>query len=520
MTNLSLLLKNNFNILIGRFRGKNKQRSTQSATALFVAGVIGLIALYSYQAWTMFDGLGVASLGKICMFHACTTSVSVLVILGIMRAAATEKSNDTDFLLSMPISKRDIVLSKLLNKYVFDFFFVALLFLPYLIIYQIRCKFNVLILTMGLILTFLMPLFSIGISHIIDYIFSRIFNKSRLSKFFKSMATTIIFVVVMCLLLTTTSSYGSMIGFADLEDYFAKRAISNLLLKFMFTPDVLTILAICSLTLIPFVVGFLLYVLTLGKPQVTYRSKEKTLRFTSSKSPYSLLLKKEFYKYITTPAYLINTVIGVVLILVIGVFVGISGSDGLTSLFGIAIPNSLLSGILALIFCFSSSTIFISAPSISLEGKSIWFLKAQPISVNTIFLSKASLHLMITEPALIIASIVTSICLKFTLLEFLIIFIIPTLHILIMCFMGLLLNLWVPNFDWDNETIVVKQSFPSFMSTILGMLLVGGIVGLFFLFKHLELWQIFAIISGVYALLAILFIILTFTLGKKLFNKL
>ena len=86
--------------------------------------------------------------------------------------------------------------------------------------------------------------------------------------------------------------------------------------------------------------------------------------------------------------------------------------------------------------------------------------------------------------------------------------------------MGLLLNLWVPNFDWDNETIVVKQSFPSFMSTILGMLLVGGIVGLFFLFKHLELWQIFAIISGVYALLAILFIILTFTLGKKLFNKL
>jgi ABC-2 type transport system permease protein len=519
MRNLWLLIKNNFNLLLGRLQGKKQRKSTPAATALFVAGVVGLIALYSYQAWIMFDGLGAASLGKICMFHACTTSVSVLAILAIMRAAATEKTSDNDFLLSMPIKKRDIILSKLLNKYVFDYFFVALLALPYIIIYQIRCVFDLQVLIMGIILTLIMPLFSIGVSHTLDYIFSRLFNKSRFSKFLKSMATTIVFTIIMVILTITTSSYGSMIGVTNLDNYFAQRPISNLLLKFMFTPNFSTVLIVCLLAFVPFIVGFTLYLLALGKPAITYKSKSKTLKFKASRSPYSLLLKNEFYRYITTPAYLINTIIGVVIMVVFGVFAAFAGADGITSLFGGQIPSMLLAGIFALILCFSSSTVIISAPSVSLEGRSIWFLKAQPVSARTIISAKAGLHILITEPAIIISSVLASIFLKFTILEFLIVFLLPTIHMLIMCFMGLLLNLWVPNFDWENETTVVKQSFPSFMSMILGMLLTGGIVGLFFLFKHLELWLIFTLITSIYAVVATILIILTYTLGKTLFER-
>ena len=85
--------------------------------------------------------------------------------------------------------------------------------------------------------------------------------------------------------------------------------------------------------------------------------------------------------------------------------------------------------------------------------------------------------------------------------------------------MGLLLNLWVPNFDWENETIVVKQSFPSFMSMILGSLITGGLVGLFFLFKNLKFWLIFTLIAAIYSVIALILVILTYTLGKKLFNR-
>jgi ABC-2 type transport system permease protein len=333
------------------------------------------------------------------------------------------------------------------------------------------------------------------------------------------MATTIVFVIIMTLLITTTSSYGSVIGLTSLEDYFAQRPISNLLLKFMFTPNFATVLIVCLLAFVPFALGFTLYLLTLGKPQITFKSKSKELKFKASRSPYSLLLKNEFYRYITTPAYLINTIIGVVIMVIFGVFAAITGADGLASLFGGQIPNTLIAGIFALILCFSSSTVFISAPSVSLEGKSIWFLKAQPVSARTIISAKASLHILITEPAIIISSVLASIFLKFTFLEFLAVFLLPTIHMLIMCFMGLLLNLWVPNFNWENETYVVKQSFPSFMSTILGMLITGGIIGLFYLFKHLEIWLIFTLITAIYAFVATVLIILTYTLGKKLFDQ-
>lgn len=519
MNNLGILIKNNLNIAIGKFQGKKKRASTMSATILFIILIIGSIALYSFQAWTMFDGLGSMGLGKLCIFHACSTTVSVLAILGIMRASATQASNDQDMLLAMPIKKSDIILSKLINKYLFDFFFVAMLFVPYIIIYQIRDTFNSQVLFMGLILTFILPLFSIGISHVFDYIFTRLFSKSRFSKFLKSIATTIIYIIILITLLISTSSYGTNTP-ATMNDYFKRNPPANLLLQFMFSPTLANVLLVLLITVVPFIVGFILYILTLGKPTITYTTKDKTLKFKANKSPFNLLMKKEFYNYLSSPAYLINTIIGVILILVIGIFVAATGKSGLTSLFGgFLIPNDLLAGIAALIFCFASSTVFITAPSISLEGKSFWFLKSQPVSANSILLSKLLLHILITIPAIIISSTLMSICLGFNLIEFAIVFALPILHAVIMAFAGLLLNLWLPNFDWDNETMVVKQSMPSLFAMILGMLLSAGIIGLYLLLDTYSILIIFAAISSIYLFVAIILGILTFTLGKKLYNR-
>ena len=120
MNNLGILVKNNLNIAIGKFQGKKQRSSTMAASILFIVLIVGAIAIYSLQALSMFEGLGRMGLSKLCVFHACTTTVSVLAILGIMRASATQASNDHDLLLSMPIKKSDIILSKLINKYLFE----------------------------------------------------------------------------------------------------------------------------------------------------------------------------------------------------------------------------------------------------------------------------------------------------------------------------------------------------------------------------------------------------------------
>ena len=44
MSNLKILLKNNFNLLLGRLQGKRKRKSTGVAILLLVLGMIGIFA--------------------------------------------------------------------------------------------------------------------------------------------------------------------------------------------------------------------------------------------------------------------------------------------------------------------------------------------------------------------------------------------------------------------------------------------------------------------------------------------
>ena len=157
MNNLGILLKNNFNILIGQIAGKKKRKSTQVATSLLILGAIGIVVLYTLQAFSMFNGLSKLSLEKVCLFHAILTTLVVICIIGIMRTSANAKTNDADFLLSLPINRRDIIISKTINKYIFDFFFAFTLFVPFLVLYQIFAGFDAKVFFSWLALHIFMP---------------------------------------------------------------------------------------------------------------------------------------------------------------------------------------------------------------------------------------------------------------------------------------------------------------------------------------------------------------------------
>ena len=154
MKNLLLLIKNNFNILIGTFQGKKRRKSVFIAFILFMTLTIGLITLFCAQAWVMTKSFVEAGSEKLALFHAILLSVSFLFLVSAMRVSSKQKHNDSDFLTALPLNKRDIVLSKVLNKYVFDFFFIFIMFLPFVIFYLILVGFNWWVLFAGIILLF------------------------------------------------------------------------------------------------------------------------------------------------------------------------------------------------------------------------------------------------------------------------------------------------------------------------------------------------------------------------------
>jgi len=519
MNNLGILLKNNFNILIGQIAGKKRRKSTRVATALLILGAIGIIAIYTLQAYNMFNGLSKLHLEKVCMFHAILTTLVVIFIIGIMRTSANAKTNDSDFLLSLPIKKRDIIISKTINKYVFDLFFAFTLFVPFLVLYQIFAGFDTKILLLGLLFTFLCPFLSIGISYICDFVITRLFNRMRLGGILKSFTILLLFVLVMALLLVKTFTYGTA-DYRNLEAYFADRPISNFVLSFLFDTNVSNVLGVILGILVPFVLGIVLYSINYGKTFVSYSSNSKVLKFSQPNSTLNMLFKKEISTYATTPAYIINTIIGPVVILVVSIFLCTMGYSGICDYLGIQLSKDTIVGFIALTFCLFCATAPISACSISLEGKNMWLLKSSPINERHLFSSKVCVHLCIVEPCILLGATLLSIFLQFNILQIVTIFIFPTLANFILAFAGVLINLWQPILDWDNETKIVKQSLSVLLTMVLGVLLAVAPYGIYKLFSAFPLYVTLIISIVLYIIVLTIVISLLYTIGVKMFRKL
>lgn len=519
MTNLWILLKNDFNIMMGKLQGKKKRASTLASAILLFVLFGAVAASMIFQAWTMFEQFVPLGLSKMIVFHSLTLVVTIVVTIGVMRITINTRSNDEWLLLSSPIKKRDVVIAKLINRYLFDFAFVSLILLPFVVIYLIQVEFTVKFLVLGLILTFILPLASVGISNCLGFIISKLFNRCRVASLIKTLISVLLFVVVYGLLIIKTSSYG-LVETTNLEAFFADRPISNLLLKFLMEPNIQNVLYVLLMALTPFVVGAILYGKNYGHQSVGYRAKTTALKFGESNGLFKSVFVKELSTYATTPAFVANTIIGPVLMVGFAIMMVTTGDvSGLGFIIGL-IPTSLVSGLFALLFGLFASMTVISACTISLEGKGLWLLKSSPIDERVLFLAKALIQMVVVIPFLVLSVVIVGISFNFTLVDYLVTGILPTLVCVCMSFMGVLINLWLPMLEWDDETKVVKQSMAVLIAMFGGMAVALIPLLLYYLIDGASILLLFGISSAILIVLTVVTVVLLFTIGVKRFQNL
>ena len=103
---------------------------------------------------------------------------------------------------------------------------------------------------------------------------------------------------------------------------------------------------------------------------------------------------------------------------------------------------------------------------------------------------------------------------------FLIMLVLPTILNLALSVGGLLFNLWLPKFDWEDPTVVVKQGLPTLLTMFLGIFLTMLPVATMLIFNIESMKLLMIITLTVFTLVFALFTILLFTVGKKLYRKL
>jgi ABC-2 type transport system permease protein len=226
------------------------------------------------------------------------------------------------------------------------------------------------------------------------------------------------------------------------------------------------------------------------------------------------LVKKERAHFASLPMYIMNAALGSIFSVIAAGFVAVSGGELVESFMLSGFSIEIIELFVIMLSLSFVSLNIISAPSISLEAKTIWLLQSLPVDPSRIMLAKAWNHFLITEVGVLIIGMSAAIFLPISIAAKLLVFITPTLFNAFCALFGVYINLLLPKFNWINETMAVKQG----ISTLVCMFVPMGIVALYLLPYLFRLAEYISLV--VYTVIfAVLIIVASFVIYRYLTGK-
>lgn len=429
---------------------------------------------------------------------------------------------DYDMLSAMPVKNRDIVLSKLTYIYVSDLAFSLLILVPSFIVYA-----ETAVLTAGKVLVMLFlalfaPLMMIALSVFIGAVtsvFSSLFRKKNLVQTVLLLALLIGFMA-----LSFASGYGSV----DMAEIFGK-------IYFLYplavkgSNDFLYALLFAALNLAAFalITAFVCVTYKKFNSLITAKRTRKNFRLGEygGKGVFSALYGRETKRLFSCPMYVINSVVGAALAILLSimliVFFGIMKNSA-----GDTVPTAEEIGVLAKMFAVFSPALFaftfMLAPTtscaISIEGSSFWLVKTMPVKMKTLFNVKLAVNFTYYGTAAVVCALSLGIFLQLS-FGLVMLGLINALAIAALGGnLGLLVNILLPKMKWENENQVIKQS-ASVLVTLLCAFAVTALFALCVVYINLPAEWLLAITFAFSFVAASVCYALIMTKGEKILNK-
>lgn len=506
---------------------KIKQKKDNKKNKLLLPLVLSF--LFMFAIWSnanlIFEKLAPMHLQIIVISMIVFVTSIMVIVEGIYKAGPLLfNCKDDQLLLSLPIKRSTVLFVRMFKFYVFELIFNSLFIIPLIVAY-LRWAENLdftFFLTSFVMLIFL-PVIPITISCILGAISTSLSSRFK----FKNLAQILISMTVIFGVFFLSYNMDHMV------DYLAKNAksINDFIMKLYYPAGVyaklvteFNILDLLIFILVNIVI-FIVTLLVLSKFYFKINSRLKNISTSKkinidnlvikSRSKTVSLIRKELNIFFKTPVFIVNAGFSLVLfiIAVLGICIKY---DSAINLFREFIPvdniTKYISLFIFILISFASYMTSITNSVISLEGKNINILKTLPLKVKTIIMSKVYAALIITTPPILLGDIILFIRFRLSILEMFILLLLSILMPLVSHFIGLIINLKYPNLDFENSAEVVKQSTSSFLSVMLGMLLL--------IFSVIIVTKLIEIISSIYILLIflVLYIIIDIILYTYLIN--
>jgi len=195
--------------------------------------------------------------------------------------------------------------------------------------------------------------------------------------------------------------------------------------------------------------------------------KLQSLKVTS---PFMALHQKEIKRFFSSYLYVLNVGMGAVLLLALSITCFIFGIDKLQQLMGMPNIKGIMTNFAPFVMSGMLAMTCTTSVSLSLEGKNLWILLSVPIEAATIYRSKMAVNITLLLPISLLSSILMSFCLKPSIMSTVWMFVTPLAYVGLTSVWGIYINLKLPNFEWESEVTVIKQSMSSLLGIMGGML--------------------------------------------------
>lgn len=446
----------------GKLRSKAGSIGFIALFALVIVGVLG--SMFAYFSVMLCKPLFSAGLGWLYFALISLISIMMGVFGSIFNTySSLYQAKDNDLLLSLPIPVRYLLASRLLGVYLMGTLYSVVVILPAVIVRLVVAGFSLGALFGSLVLMAEISVIVLILSCALGLIVAKV--SVRLKN--KSLVTTVLSLAFLALyyyvysnaynflqsVIQNAQTIGEKIKGAAYPLYIFGKAGEGELPALLIT--VLCVAALFALTYVLMERSFIKIATSSAKTaRREYREKRAKLR-----SADRALLSKELSRLLASPTYMLNCALGVVFLVVGGIAVLFKGEwlvDLLGREMGFGKDFAIVAGTLAV--CMLTTMNDLTAPSISLEGKSVWLSQSLPVSAWQVLRSKFNLHMLLTAIPALFCSACVCVVLRPSVAVCVAVLVFPLLFAALCAVFGLVLNLKIPNLNWTSETTAVKQS--------------------------------------------------------------
>lgn len=467
---------------------KGKSLSFIALIALFVCLGLFLSTVYSLLFGTMFSSLGTNMVYNL-MFMVGLASVFALST-AMFKIKAIFVGKDYEMLRSMPIKKTAIIASKIVNLYLIELLYSAVLLIPNVIVCTVLSQ-DFSFVLLGLVYVLFIPMLPMLVAGLFSLFVTLIADRFKFGNIINFILYMGLFVCIFLFSFMMNS------GSTDAEAVESMMSSINglswvnptsrlILLTHTQSYFYVIVFAAVNLGLFALVVMFIALLFDKVHESInSYRSNTVYVRKKlESKGQFGTLLSLEAKRYFTSKYYFLNTISSGIAAIVMCGFLGFGIDRNLTE--GTEIYN-LVQRFGHLAFLAIILMIGISTPascSINIEGKTFWMLKSLPLDHRKTAQAKLFLSSAILGVCSLFASTLVVCIIPLPVFAIVMIYILPLLFVVLASEIGLIINLHFYKLNWKNEVEAVKQS-ASVVITMLAdwgvaILLAGVSVGLAF----------------------------------------